>query len=59
METKKKLERSSQNKVIGGVYVGVAQYFDLDTTLVRVLFFISGIGVLPYIILMIPQSESF
>lgn len=58
MDAKKKLEKSSQNKVIGGVCAGVAEYFGLDPVLVRVLFFISGIGILPYLILMVMLPES-
>jgi phage shock protein C len=34
----KKLYRSLSNKMIGGVCAGVAQYFDLDVSLVRLLF---------------------
>ncbi len=34
----KKLQRDTQNKVIGGVCAGLANYFDIDVALVRVLF---------------------
>ncbi len=34
----KKLYRSRSNKMIGGVCAGVAQYFDLDVSLVRLIF---------------------
>lgn len=34
----KKLQRDVQNKVIGGVCSGLANYFDIDPTLLRVLF---------------------
>jgi len=34
----KKLQRDTRNKVIGGVCSGLANYFDIDTALVRVLF---------------------
>ena len=34
----KKLKRDTRNKVIGGVCAGLANYFDIDTALVRVLF---------------------
>lgn len=34
----KKLQRDTNNKVIGGVCSGLANYFDIDTALVRVLF---------------------
>ncbi|HHO55543.1 MAG TPA: PspC domain-containing protein [Trueperaceae bacterium] len=61
MANDKKLERSSRNKVLAGVCAGIAKYFDLDPFWIRVLFVISGIGILPYIILaiMIPESDSF
>jgi len=34
----KKLQRDTRNKVIGGVCAGLANYFDIDAALVRVLF---------------------
>lgn len=34
----KKLQRDSKNKVIGGVCSGLANYFDIDASLVRLLF---------------------
>ena len=34
----KKLQRDSRNKVIGGVCSGLANYFDIDASLVRLLF---------------------
>ena len=50
----RKLERSNQS-VIGGVCGGIANYFEIDPVIVRViatiLLFGSGIGILPYIIL--------
>lgn len=53
----RKLYRSTQEKMIGGVAGGIAEYFEIDPTLVRVLFIISlflgGSGVLAYIILWI------
>ena len=38
---KKKLERSKTTKIIGGVSAGIADYFDIDVTLVRVLFLVA------------------
>lgn len=57
METKK-LYRSKTDKMISGVCGGLAQYFGVDTTLVRLVFallvfFGVGSGVLLYIILAI------
>lgn len=34
----KKLQRDTNNKVIGGVCSGLANYFDIDASLVRLLF---------------------
>jgi phage shock protein PspC (stress-responsive transcriptional regulator) len=34
----KKLQRDTRNKVIGGVCSGLANYFDIDVSLIRVLF---------------------
>ena len=58
----KKLYRSTLDKMIGGVAGGLAEYFDIDTTLVRVLFvvvvFLGGGGIIAYIILwiVVPQK---
>jgi phage shock protein C len=57
----KKLYRSTTDKMIGGVAGGLAEYFDIDSTLVRVLFvvvvFLGGGGILAYIILWIVVPE--
>jgi phage shock protein PspC (stress-responsive transcriptional regulator) len=49
--------RSSRDKKLGGVCAGLADYFDLDPTLVRVVwllaFFCAGAGFLAYVILWI------
>ena len=51
----KKLMRSGKDQKIGGVCAGVADYFDIDPTIVRVIWavlaFCYGTGVLAYIIL--------
>jgi phage shock protein C len=53
----KRLTRSSTDKKIAGVCGGLAEYFDLDPTLVRVLWllllFFAGTGFLAYLILWI------
>ena len=53
----KKLYRDEYHKVLGGVCAGLAEYFDMDPTIVRLLFaftfFIMGVGFIPYIILWI------
>jgi len=57
----KKLFRSTTDKMIGGVAGGLAEYFDIDTTLIRVLFivvvFLGGGGIIAYIILWIVVPE--
>ena len=57
----KKLYRSSKDKMLGGVAAGLGEYFDIDATLVRVIFvvtlFLGGTGVLAYIILWIIVPE--
>ena len=51
----KKLMRSGKDQKIGGVCAGGAHYFDIDPTIVRVIWavlaFCYGTGVLAYIIL--------
>ena len=62
----KKLQRDTQHKVIGGVCSGLANYFDIDVTLVRLLFavasfvFSSGLWIylLLWLVLPVGQGES-
>lgn len=53
----KKLYRDEHHKVLGGVCAGLAEYFDVDVSIIRVLFALSlvlkGVGFVPYIILWI------
>ena len=58
----KKLYRSTTDKKIGGVCGGIAEYFNIDSTLIRLAFvalilFVGG-GLLAYIIcwLVIPEN---
>ena len=57
----KRLYRSYKDKMLGGVAGGLAEYFNIDPTLVRVLFlvvlFIGGTGILAYIIMWIIIPE--
>lgn len=49
---KRKLYRS-KNKVIGGVCAGLAEYFDIDPIIMRLLFVVflfSGFGLLVYLL---------
>lgn len=41
---KKKLYKSSTDKKISGVCGGIAQYFDIDSTLVRVLYVVLSLA---------------
>jgi phage shock protein PspC (stress-responsive transcriptional regulator) len=54
---KRKLMRSSTDKKIAGVCAGIADYFDLDPTIVRVVWLLAvlcaGTGLLLYVILWI------
>jgi phage shock protein PspC (stress-responsive transcriptional regulator) len=54
---KRRLVRSSTDKKIGGVCGGLADYFDLDPTIIRVVwllaFLCAGAGLLAYVILWI------
>lgn len=58
----KHLYKSSQNRMLAGVCSGIAEYFSIDPTLVRLVAVIlacfSGCGVLAYIIaaLIIPNG---
>jgi phage shock protein C len=60
----KRLYRIKSSKMIGGVAAGLAEYFNLDITLVRVLFVVAFFApipaIIPYIVLWIvmPVKES-
>lgn len=53
----KKLYRDEQHKSIGGVCAGLAEYFNVDVSIVRLVFVLAlvlkGVGLIPYIILWI------
>ena len=57
----KKLYKSSKDKKIDGVCAGIAEYFDIDPTLVRLgavaICLAGGSGVLAYIIAAIIMSR--
>lgn len=57
----KKLSRSN-NKMIGGVCAGIAEYLGLDPTIIRVvwvlLLFFAGFGILLYLILWIVMPKA-
>jgi phage shock protein PspC (stress-responsive transcriptional regulator) len=60
----KKLYRSETDKIIGGVCGGIAEYLDIDPTIVRVIFALAIVstefGLMLYIILWIvlPSEKS-
>ncbi|MGM9640886.1 MAG: PspC domain-containing protein [Faecousia sp.] len=59
---KKRLYKSNVNKIVNGVCGGIAEYFELDPTLVRLVWVLfcaaGGSGFLAYIIaaIIIPRS---
>jgi phage shock protein C len=58
---RKRLVRPREGRKIAGVCLGIAEYFDLDPTLIRliwlVLIFGAGTGLLSYIIVWIVMPE--
>lgn len=57
---KKKWYRSRKDKMIGGVCGGIGEYFDVDPTLIRILFVVGlfmAAGFLAYIVLWIVVPE--
>lgn len=59
--SEKRLYRSRESRMLCGVCGGIAEYFNVDPTLIRllfVLFGLSGSGILAYIIaaIIIPDS---
>ena len=58
----KKLYKSSKNKMIDGVCGGIAEYFNLDPTLVRIALVIfcamGGSGIIAYIIMAIVMPRN-
>ena len=58
----KRLYRSRKNRMIAGVCGGIAEYFDIDPTLVRIIavltIFLDGIGLIAYIIawILVPRN---
>lgn len=57
MEPKRKLYRSRANRTIAGVCCGLADYFGVDPTLIRVIFvllnLLGGAGIVLYLLLWI------
>ncbi len=65
-ETKetKRVYRSKKNKILAGVCGGIAEYFDVDPVLVRLLFvlllFMGFVGIIIYLVawLLIPENPN-
>lgn len=60
--TPKRFYRSSKDKKIAGVCGGLAEYFNIDPTLVRILWVVGtlisfGVGILAYIIFWVAARE--
>lgn len=59
----KKLTRSRTNRKLAGVCGGIAEFFDVDVTVIRILWvlatFLGGSGLLAYIIcaLLMPEGD--
>jgi len=56
----RRLYRSRSNRILGGVCGGIGEYFNVDPTLIRLLWIIfglSGVGVLAYVLawMLIPE----
>lgn len=61
----KRLYRSNVSKMIGGVCGGIAEYFDIDPTIVRLIWAFAilcgGFGLLAYIVawIIIPLNPNY
>lgn len=61
MSTIKRLQRIPQGKAIGGVCTGLGEYFDIDYSVIRIIWVLSvlfvGMGVLAYLLawIIIPE----
>ena len=59
----KKLYRSTENKILAGVCAGLADYINIDPTIVRVIWALIGLtgtGIIAYLVcaLIIPEKPS-
>lgn len=59
----KKLKKSNKNKMITGVCSGIAEYFKIDPTIVRLIFvilgFLHGSGFLIYVVFAIVMPSDY
>ena len=64
MDERKRLNKSRNNKMICGVCAGIADYFNIDPSIVRVLWAVlalaAGTGVLAYIAcaIILPEGDT-
>lgn len=64
MSNGKKLVRNPDSRMIAGVASGIADYFDVDVTLVRVILVVTailgGMGFVVYIVMwiLVPEGQS-
>ena len=64
MDERKRLYKSRNNKMICGVCAGIADYFNIDSSIVRVLWAVlalaAGTGVLAYIAcaIILPEGDT-
>ena len=64
MDERKRLYKSRNNKMICGVCAGIADYFNIDPSIVRVLWVVAalaaGTGVLAYIAcaIILPEGDT-
>ena len=64
MDERKRLYKSRNNKMICGVCAGIADYFNIDASIVRVLWAVlalaAGTGVLAYIAcaIILPEGDT-
>lgn len=49
----KQLRRSKSDGIITGLCAGIGDYFNIDPWIVRIIFIVSAIGFIPYLILSI------
>lgn len=63
MDERRRLTRDRDERMLAGVCSGIAKHFDLDPTLVRIVFvilaFVSGVGIIAYVVLwlLLPGPE--
>ena len=62
LNSSKRLFRDGDNKILGGVAYGIANYFSIDTAIIRIIFivslFLGGFGFITYILLWISIPEA-